>query len=182
MTAKRRVSRESLRLTAPGSPHTFHSPTDSHHGNCHVCRRVRLSAFTAAGFGEPRRLRPTAASPRHRRSRLSFSFSDTSTRPSMGDVSGIGRKGEAAIAGVRRTRSADDQIHIVGLATGSGEARLRALAASGRGSETRTAAKSVRAATGTTGALIFEHFRARLPAQSPAIAASRGLAVHSVRS
>ena len=79
----------------------------------------------------------------------------------------------AAIAGMRRTCSADDQVHIVGFATGSGEARLRALAARGRGSETQMAAKPVGAATETTGALIFAHSRARLPARSPAMAASK---------
>ena len=60
--------RESLRLTAPGSPHTFQSPTDSRHGNCRVCRLGGPSAFAAAGRSEPHGLQPTHPSLHHRNS------------------------------------------------------------------------------------------------------------------
>lgn len=73
----------------------------------------------------------------------------------MRDVSGIGRTHTAAIAGVQGTRFADDLTHIVGFAAGSGEARLRALAASGRGSGRPIAAKPVGAPIGTAGRLDF---------------------------
>lgn len=136
---------------------------------------ILAMAFVGVGRQTPfqHSLQSAAANPRHRRLRVSFSFSDTSTKPSMGDVSGIGRRRRVAIAGVQRTRSANDQIHIAGFATGFGEAPGQGVGRKGCGSETRIAATPVGAATGTTGALIFEHFRARLPAQSPAMAASK---------
>ena len=91
----------------------------------------------------------------------------------MGDVSSIGRKDRSAIAGVRRTGSADDRIHIMAFGTGSGEAGpgrwLHGDAGLRRELQRRLSERPI----GTTGALIFEHVRARLPAQSAAMAASK---------
>jgi hypothetical protein len=166
------VSRESLRPTAGGHRTCSNLQPVYATAICRVCRRGRLSAFTAAGCGEPRRFAANCGerAPPATAGQLLI-FRHNRRDPSWGRSS-IGRKDRAAIASVRRTRSADDQIHSEGFARGSGEVRLKALAASGRGSGTRIAAKPVRAATGMTGALIFELFRARLPAQSPAMAAS----------
>ena len=73
---------------------------------------------------------------------------------------------------VART-SVENHIHGAAVAMGSGEARLTGLAASTRGPEVRIVATPVGRTTGTTGALIVVRFRARLPAQVPAMAASK---------
>ena len=164
------MSRESLRLTAPGSPDRFQSPTDSRHGNCRVCRLGRLSAFAAAGRGEPHSLQPTIPEPASSKSAPS---SDSSAhRRSPGD-SRVGRKRGAAIVGARRTGCADDQIHIMGVATLSRGLPFRRWLQPDAGFTRGLQPSLSDRAVGRRGALIFQCVRATLPAQSPAVAAGR---------
>ena len=99
LTAERRVGRESLRLTAPGSLHTFHSPIDSRHGSWRVGPLGCSPAFTAVRRSKPRRLRPTTVSPWYPRVRQVSHFSGGSTRVSRNGIPTLAARGGAAIAG-----------------------------------------------------------------------------------
>ena len=126
-------------------------PASANHGACGQLRRAR----GVSGCGKSLTLRRIDA------------------RFARGD-SGVRRDGDAAIAGVRPTGSADDGIHIVWCATSSGEPLLRGLAASERWAETRTAATSARAVTRDDWRLDFRarsgktaHGRPRWPRAGP---------------
>ena len=116
MTAECRVSRESLRLTAPGPPHTAPSPTDSRHGNCRLCRLSRRSPFAAAGRSEPRGLQPTLPEPADGNPGKSLILQRIDPRLSVGDSSASRKRGSAIVAH-GATGFADDQVHIVEVAT-----------------------------------------------------------------
>ncbi len=95
--------------------------------------------------------------------------------------SGVGSRGDAAIAGVRPTGFADDQVPIVGFAR-SDELRLRALAASGCRTVMRTAATSVGALTRNDWRLDFRALSGKTARTVIRDGREQGLAVHSVRS
>ena len=87
--------------------------------------------------------------------------------------SSVGRKPGAAIVGARPTGVADDQIHIMVVATLSRKSPFRRWLQPDAGFTCGLQPSLSDGAVGRRGALIFEHVRARLPAQSPATAASR---------
>ena len=172
VSVERRVSRDSLRLTAPGSRHTFQSPTDSRYGNCRVCRFGRLSAFAAAGRSEPHSLQPTPPGPAPSTSR---GVSDSSAHRRETQCGGLRRwpqagSGDRWRGAHRFCRRSDSHQGVAALSRRSPFRRwLQPDAGFTHGLQPSLSEGAV----GRRGALIFERFRARLPAQSPAMAASR---------
>ncbi len=149
-----------------------HCPLHSRHGACHVCRVGRLSAFAAAGRSEPHSVQPTPPEPAPSKSLVGSDSSAHRREAHCGD-SGVGRQHEAAIVDARRTVYAGDLVDIAGVDILSPQFHLRALAARGFRFYTPPAATRMDGTVGRRGALIFEGIRARLPAESAAMAASR---------
>ena len=172
LTAERRVGRESLRLTAPGSLHTFHSPIDSRHGSWRVGPLGCSPAFTAVRRSKPRRLRPTTVSPWYPRVRQVSHFSGGSTRVSRNGIPTLAARGElrSLAGGASRCRVSDSHqgscdVFQPGFFSGVGcDAAQTSHASCGQ--------SPPKPGTGTGGVLIFEAFRARLHGQRPAMAAS----------
>jgi len=165
----------------PAGPHAFLSPIGSRHGSYRVCRwppsgvccsRPQRTTRPTANHGEPSVAEGT----------VSFSFHshiDASAR--KGD-SGDSCEDGAASAGARCTSSAEDQVHIMGVAALFDQVCFPALAARGRSCRTRPAAKPVRAGYRDTSRLAFGTHSSNTARTAARDSCERGLAVHSVRS
>ena len=138
-----------------------------------LCGLSRRPAFTAAGCSEPRSLQPTPPAPASSRSRV---VSDSAAHRRETQCWGFLRWPQAASC--ERWRAAQPVLPVIrftswelprcpaGLPSGVGCNRTRV-------SHAAYSQACQRGAVGRRAALIFEHLRARLPAQSPAMAASR---------
>jgi hypothetical protein len=155
-----------VRLTAPGSPHTFPSLTDSRHGNCRVCRRSRLSAFAAAGRSEPHSVQPTPPEPAPSKSRV---VSDSSAHRRETQCGGFQRWPHARSGDCWRAA----QPPLVS---------FPALAATGRRFHMRPAVTPVRWGRREAWRLDFRALSSKTACTVARDGCKQGLAVYSVRS
>jgi hypothetical protein len=171
------VSRESLRLTAPGSAHTVQSPTDSGRGNCRVCRLDRLSAFTAAGRREPYSLQPTPLAPAPSKSRVVSDSSVHRRETPCGGIPALAARGELRSLARRAPVLPMISFTSWGVATLSRRSPFRRWLPAGRSFRSGLQPSLADGAVGRRERLDFRARSSKTAGTVPAMAASRGLAV-----